>query len=525
MIVRMNFCRLIVLLAGVAQGVGADIELMVSNDGIESVQTYDCIVDAVHEARNYPDAVAKTITLHSGRYFLKEPLYLDERDNHLTITAAPHAKVDLVGGQQIGGWRPEGKFWVADVPAVDSRQWDFRMLLVNGRNAPRARYPEEGRLQHESVFSPRWLSTEAGGWEREPTDAELTVMHYRALDLDPRLNPDNAELTVYHMWDETLVGVKTIDRDHHTIVFSGPAGHPPGGFGIKDYVVWNVLHGMTRPGQWVLDRTHGRVVYWPLPDENIAAMEAVAPVMDTLIRIEGRQAPARDITLRGLTLSAANTPLIIGGFGAKKFDGAVSVRKSRNCRFEDLEITGVAGWGLKLVGDGLTVKGCRIHHVGAGGINACSTGAEDAVIENNEIHEIGLIYPSAIALCVGATDPNDRVEWAISQRSQGVMIRHNEIHDTPYTGMSCGGTGHVIENNLIYRTMKELADGSGIYVTFCKDLVLRSNLVRDIGEASHSGSSAYYLDERTDNTLVENNISIGVPPSDSLPHGGKQHLS
>jgi hypothetical protein len=360
------------------------------------------------------------------------------------------------------------------------------------------------------VFTSRWLSTEAGGWERKPTGEELTTMHYKGADLDPWLNPEHAEITVYHMWDETLVGVKSIDRDHHTITFSGPTGHPPGGFGIKDYVVWNVRQGMTRPGQWVLDRTHGQVVYWPLPDEKISEIEAIAPVMETLIRIEGRQAPAHDITLRGLTLSAANTPLIIGGFGAKKFDGAVSVRKSRNCRFEDLEITGVAGWGLKLVGDGLTVKGCRIHHVGAGGINVFSTGAEEAVVENNEIHDIGLIYPSAIALCVGATDPNDKEEWALGQRSQGVVIRHNEIHDTPYTGMSCGGAGHVIDGNLIYRTMKELADGSGIYVTFCKDLVLRNNLVRDIGEASHSGSSAYYLDELTDNTLVENNISIGV---------------
>lgn len=502
----MKFCRLICLFGSVTQGVCADITLIVSDDGVELIHQYDEIVDAINEARNYPDAVVKTIEFTAGQYFLTKPLCLDERDKNLILTAAPQACVELIGGQQIFGWRPEGKFWVADVPGVKSRQWDFRMLLVNGRYASRARYPEEGRLQHESVFSPRWLSTAAGGWERKPTEVESTTMHYKDLDLDPWLNPDNAEVTVYHMWDETLVGVKAIDRDANVITFLNPAGHPPGGFGIKDYVVWNVRRGMTRPGQWFLDRTHGQVVYWPLPSEKMSDTEIIAPVLETLIRIEGKSSVATDITLRGLVLKGANAPLQTGGFGAKNFDGAISVKNSAQCRFENLEITGVAGWGMRLVGDQFEIKGCQIHHTGAGGINLYSAGA---LVENNEIHHIGLTYPSAIALCVGSTDPHGD-DWALGRGKNQVTIRHNEIHDTPYTGMSCGGSGHVIEYNLIYRTMEELADGSGMYITFCKNLILRNNLVRDIRDAGHSGSSAYYLDELTSGALVENNISMGV---------------
>ncbi|MBP7934911.1 MAG: hypothetical protein KA354_09730 [Phycisphaerae bacterium] len=44
--------------------------------------------------------------------------------------------------------------------------------------------------------------------------------------------------------------------------------------------------------------------------------EVMAPAMESIIQVNGRpDAPARDITLRGLTLSITNTPLVAGGFG------------------------------------------------------------------------------------------------------------------------------------------------------------------------------------------------------------------
>lgn len=489
-----------------SQGAGERIQLSIQGEEAGKKQEFSSLSAALEAARAYPLDCRKTLAMGSGKYFLSAPIVLDERDRNLVIEAEPQADVKIFGGRQITGWKPAGKFWVADAPGTKDRSWDFRMLLVNSRYAPRARYPAEGRLQHQSVFAPLWLSTSAGGWERKPTTVELTTMKYDPKDLDSELNPENAEITVFHMWDETLAGVKSIDTNTHVITFSGPTGHPPGGFGIQDYVVWNDLCGMTTPGQWYLDRSNEKVVYWPLPDEKLSALDVVAPTMETLIHING----SSNITLRGLTLAAANTPLKAGGFGAKKFDGAVSVKNGSDCRFEDLEITGVAGWGLNLFGNGLKVKGCRIHHVGAGGINLFDVGSSGAMLEGNEIHHIGLTYPSAIALCVGSTDPNDKEEWALNKKSFGVTIRNNEIHDTPYTGISCGGAGHVIDGNLVYRVMQVLGDGSGIYVTFCRGLVLRNNLVRDIKEAPHSGSSAYYLDEQTDDTLIENNVSLGV---------------
>ena len=151
------------------------------------------------------------------------------------------------------------------------------MLEMNGRFCKRARLPEQGVFTHESVFDVRWMSTTLGGWERKPTDEELGTLKYKAGDLGPWLEPRNAELTVYHHWDDSMVGVASIDHETRTVTFSSPSGHPAGAFAshvphANTYVVWNIREGLTEPGQWYLDRARGCAVYWPLPGETFVQL-------------------------------------------------------------------------------------------------------------------------------------------------------------------------------------------------------------------------------------------------------------
>jgi hypothetical protein len=55
-----------------------------------------------------------------------------------------------------------------------------------------------------------------------------------------------------------------------------------------------------------------------------------------------------------------------------------------------------------------------------------------------------------------------------------------------------------------------LADGGGIYISGGKENIIKGNYVSDIPQVYGSGSSAYYLDELTENTIVEKNLSINV---------------
>jgi hypothetical protein len=133
-----------------------------------------------------------------------------------------------VGGRRIDGWQKDGdRFWAAAVPEAKGRTWDFRMLVVNGRFCPRARVPADGHFTHLSRFDVPWMSTTGGGWKRKPTTEELTAMAYRPEDLEPWLDPINAEVTVYHMWDESVAGVKAIDTQTHTLTFTNPLGQGP----------------------------------------------------------------------------------------------------------------------------------------------------------------------------------------------------------------------------------------------------------------------------------------------------------
>lgn len=453
---------------------------------------------AVEAARKAGTGAPRRIVLAAGEYFLSSPIALDARDSGLTIEAAPNARVTLYGGRRVTGWRADGdRFWSADVPEVTQKKWDFRMLVVNGRMCPRARLPREGTFPHSTRFDVPWMSTTGGGWQRKPTTEELTTMQYRPEDLGPTLDLADAELTVYHMWDESMVGLARIDRDRHTLTFANPAGHPPGAFGVQKYVVWNVREGMTSPGQWYLDRTAGKVVYWPLPGEEMNRAEVMAPTMESIFRIDGRaDAVVRDITLRGLTLSITNTPLVAGGFGAGVFPGAVAMQRVENCRLDGLTVINVAGQGIKVYGARkLRVENCAIQQTGACGAILQAT---DGLFTNNHVQRIGRIYPSAIAVWIGG------------EQGGGIEVSHNEIHDVPYSAVDASGNDHRIAHNLIYQAMQELHDGAGIYVTFCQRIVLRGNFIRDIEDTGGYGASAYYLDEQAEDCLVEDNLALRV---------------
>jgi hypothetical protein len=449
---------------------------------------------ACKAARRYREIKQKKIMIHGGQYFLDKPLILTGRDSGLTIESAPEAKVCIYGGRKVAGWKKDGeKFYSADLPNVKDGSWDFRALVVNGRFCHRARLPEKGYFKHLSNFNVPWMSTTGGGWKRKPTKAELTTLKYRSEDLGSWLVIKNAEVTVYHMWDESMVGVRHMDTDSHTLTFATPTGHPPGAFGVKKYVIRNIREGMTKPGQWYLDRSAGKVVYWPIAGEDMTKAEVIAPTIESIIHIEGkRNEPVEDVTIKGLMLSVTTTPLKAGGFGAGRFEGAIDITSARNCRLIDLEVLNVGGQGIKASGTDLRLEYCHVHHTGACGIRCRGTGC---IVSDNHIHDVGLTYPSAIAMQGGGKD---------------CRIIHNEIHETPYTAVNCGGKNNRIENNLIYHAMQELHDGGGIYCFAGSGLVLRGNYIRDIIDTGGYGASAYYLDERSENCLVEGNLSVGI---------------
>lgn len=449
---------------------------------------------AARDASREQAGQERRIEVAEGRYFMAGTLGLDARDDRLAIAGAGMGKTILYGGRRITGWTKAGnQFWMAKLPE-DQPDWSFRVLVVNDAIQDRARLPETGYLEHESTFPVRWMSTAGGGWERRPTHEEYHTMRYREGDLPADLRIENAEVTVSHMWDESTVPVAAHDPASRTLTFASRLGHPAGAFGVQRYTVSNIREGMTRPGQWYLDRVERAVYYWPPEGVDMETAVVAAPATEVLVNIVGQQqAKAADIALRGMTLSATEAPLRHAGFGASQWPGAIGILHADRVVVERVEVAHAGAWGIReWGGTGLTVTHSRFHHLGGGGIRF----GGGARLEGNRIHHIGLVSASSIGIMGGGRD---------------AVVRRNVIHDTPYSGMSVGGIGTLIEENLLYRCMQVHHDGAAIYMSGAQNSVIRRNLARDMVQAGQGyGVSAYYLDEKCRNCLVAENVAIHI---------------
>ncbi|MDX9982260.1 MAG: hypothetical protein RBU25_19725, partial [Lentisphaeria bacterium] len=224
--------RMIALCALASPLVGLAAEFHVSATGRDdqpgSAEKPFATLVAARNAARQAGAGPHTIHVHAGDYFIAEPLALTTEDNGLTIVGEDRAKVRLVGGRKLTGWQPDGdRFWQVELPGVKEGNWDFRALLVNGRLAERSIWPNRtDKLENLGKWDLPLLPMLAGFWARQPTREELTVMPYKPGDLPENIDVRNAEVRLYHMWAESLVGVESHDRENHVLVMSSPASWP-----------------------------------------------------------------------------------------------------------------------------------------------------------------------------------------------------------------------------------------------------------------------------------------------------------
>ena len=507
----MNLGRSIVVLSAfveIATGLGR--EVTISPDGRDSStgtrkSPFATLMRARDALRSTPQGEPRILRVLSGTY-TNAFLNLKPEDSGLTILGVGPSIPVLLGGQDLGPWQEttEG-FWSAslpDFPAFSSEAsrrnpnaWEVRALVVNGQWRPRARYPAEGKLTHATRFDVPWMSSTGGGWKRPPTEDELTTLQWKNDDVPASLDFRNAEVTVFHMWDESCVGISSMNAATKTLRLSPACGHPPGAFGIQTYVIWNTREGLLRPGQWYHDRTAGRIVYRPVDGEQRTTTIARIPALFTLLNIEGQpDQHVRNIRVEGLRFELASVPLRTGGFAAASLPGAISVENAESCEFRNVEVRNVAGHAFDSPGaaSDIRVLGCQVQDCGAGGIYVGGRGIR---IEDNRILRIGLAYPSSIGIYRGGDD---------------CLIAHNEVGFCPYSAINYGGSNVRVENNLLYRCMEVLHDGAAIYMFGGNGCAVRENVARDISDNGGYGASAYYLDEQSSGCVVERNISLNV---------------
>ena len=475
-----------------------------------------------------------TILLRGGIYFLDGPLVLRPKDSGIVLAAYRREQPVLSGGRRISDWKEvtvDGKhLWAAEIPEVREGKWFFRELWVNGRRATRARNPNQGYFHIESLpdKSPEWSKGQ-------------TRFQFHDGDLKAWPSVTNGEVVAMSRWVESRLPVASVDEADRIVnfgkrsVFELQKGDP--------YYIENVFEALDAPGEWYLDPATGTLYYEPRPGERINRIDAIAPLLTQVVRLEGKPEAGQfvqHVEFRGLSFADTEWSLPSGsaGFGqaAVGVPGAVWGEGARDCLFEDCTFAQLGTYGLELA------RGCqsnRILHcefadLGAGGIKIGEQAiradaaelAQANEISDCRIHDGGKMFQSGIGIWIGQS-PNNH-------------IVHNLIHDFYYTGISIGWTwgygpalasNNVVDENIIHHIGVKsdgdgpvLSDMGGIY-TLGKQPGTRitRNLWHDIAGFSYGGWGIYF-DEGSSGILAKDNIVYRTTHGGFHQHYGETNI-
>ncbi len=527
------------------------------------------------ELRRLNDCAVKEevrIMLKAGVYQLTESLLVRPEDSGTEeiptwIEAAPGEQTVMSGGIKILNWKKadsditglpleaQGNIWVADVPDPGGRKLEFRQLWVNGKKAVRASNLNDGELNRIfSVDSEReemWI----------PSPAEF-------LQDAPQL-----EYVIHQWWAIAILRVKdiSITGDSACITFHQPESriefeHPwPAPYIDKDkskndnsaYYFTNAIQLLNQPGEWYEDLDAGKVYYWPREGEDLNEVEAVAPYLETLVRVEGSpDYPVSNIIFKGISFEhtawlrpskKGHVPVqagwsIIDAYrlmnptleGGSRFENhhwierqpaGVTVKGAHNIRFKKCMFTHMGATGLDFISGTHhnLVEGCLFKDIGGTGIQIGffgGPGFESHIPYNpsdkRELCQFEEISNNLITDCTNE-------DWGCNGISVGyannINIEHNEVSHVNYSGI-CIGWGWTKDSNCmhnnrvhanhIHHFAKQMYDVGGIYTLSAQPgTEISNNSIHDLEKAPYAHDPEHYqyiyLDEGSSYISVVNN--------------------
>lgn len=476
------------------------------------------------EGRAEPHVVIK---IRSGTYYLKEPFTLTAEDGSadgsVTYEGEGSQPPVFIGGRRITGWKKGANgIWTAQIPEVRAGAWYFQSLWVNGERRPRARTPNEGYL-HAAARAPAGF------------DARSAFI-YRDDDIKNWPDLEDVNVIMFHNWEASRHRIQSVDASRHLVQLTGPAPWPL--LEATDrYIVENAPDALDAPGEWYLDRHTGVLSYIPKPGEDMHKAVVIAPVLTQLVRIEGDAEHGgfvQNLSLKHLAFEYCDWTLPHQGYAdpqaAVSIPPAIEVNGARSVSLDRLEVAHVGGYGVGFLH---ACKDCAltqsfVHDQGAGGVKIGETGlpqqeelrTENCRVVNDFIHDGGNVYPSGCGILALQTSYN--------------TIRHNEISDFYYTGVSVGwswgyapSSAHhniVADNHIHHIGFGVLSDMGGIYTLgVAPGTILRHNKIHDVESFSYGGWGIY-PDEGSTTLTIEDNVVYNCKSACFHQHYGRDNL-
>jgi len=524
------------------------------------------------ELRRLNDPSAQTgirIVLSDGTYRLTTPLLFRTEDSGTAgsptiIEAAPNAHPTISGGIPIANWRmasrrldhlpkaAQGKVWIADAPRSGGRIVEFRQLWIDDRKAVRARNPNGAELSRMRV------------WDR--TNRFATIP---ASALGGVKNPSSIEMLFHQQWEIAICrleslgisGVEarvTFHEPEARLQFEHPWPQPVMSSNGAPFFLANALEFLDEPGEWFQEYPGGRVCYWPRPGETLDEAQVIAPVLETLVQIEGTlDDPVSNIHFRGIRfahttwmrpslqghvplqagmylldaykLSPAGTPDHSAGLDNQAWigrpPGAVSARNASHIQFErcEFEHLGMSGLDVQDGTSHFVVEGNLFRDIGGNGIQLGHfadpgfethhpySPADDRVIATH--HRI------ANNIVTGCANEDWGCVGILAGYGREIAIEHNDVSHTSYTGISLGWGWNKAANcmrdnrvvaNHVHHVATRTCDTAGIYTLSPQPgTLIASNSVHSIQMSPYVSDPGHwfylYLDEGSSHITVRDN--------------------
>ncbi|NQT13533.1 MAG: right-handed parallel beta-helix repeat-containing protein, partial [Planctomycetes bacterium] len=481
------------------------------------------------------------VLVRGGAYYLPHPFVLAPEDSGteacpVTYAAFPNESPVISGGLAIGGLTgpDQNGLWATPIPEVKAHQFYFHQLFVDGRRRTRARMPNRGYFLNEGPIEP--LADRADA-RRDP--ATKMGFRFKPGDIRRWTNLDDVNVLQFHSWTASVHWIKELDEANHVVRFTAPANWPTG-YWIKNerYYLENFPEALDHPGEWYLDRTSGVLSYKPLPGEDPAEAQFIAPRLRHLVRFEGTPDDDRFVEwihFEGLSFQHAEWSIAdkgpADGQAAHFLEAAVLARGARHCTFERCEIAHVGEYALWLRAGSTDnrVFHCHLHDLAGGGVKIGETHSPQSeaettarnTIDNNFIHDTGHMFHAGIGVWIGRSSHN--------------TVTHNEICDLDYTGVSVGwswgyapssANHNVIEYNHIHHIGRAvLGDMGGIYALgISPGTRLRHNVIHDVYSPGVGGGAGIYPDEGSTGLVIENNLVHHVEKGCFSQHYGRENV-
>jgi hypothetical protein len=462
--------------------------------------------DAVRETNAGENEAARrvpvTVLMRGGTYVLDETVVFGVedsgvRESPITYAAYVGETPNVSGGTTLEGeWKPyDEKIMMLSLEFEGS----FRQLTANGKRKKRARTPNAGFFQTESVQNG-------------------TSFTYVDGDMSSYKNIEDAEIVMLHSWNQSRLRIESLDEETRTVVCKDPkAMHEIGWTGSRgqnNYYIENTLEGLDEPGEWYHDGQSRTLYYWPEDGEDVKSAEFVVPRLGELIRFEGDIDGgqfAQYVRFEGITFSDTDWELADNGYpdcgdvGDIVDPATVTFQAARYCEIRKCTIKNTGTYALDINGYGNIVEDNEIYDTGSGGIVTRNFHTEHNIFRYNYIHDCCHAYPSGVGINI--------------DEGGGTFV-HNLIHEIGHSGIYARHWGTDsqaierrnqeqelrIEYNEIYDCSTIVDDAGGIFIRDA-NIIIRNNLIHDI----HSGQKrcpgwGIYLGCETRDTLVENNL-------------------